>query len=578
MADTAVTVLHHNVKTAALERRCADAPSAARRGEHAHKPDVRIWPEWTTILGYSFDMELDPDTCYQSLLSRDRRFDGWFFVAVSSTRIYCRVVCPVRAPKRENCAFYASAAAAEKAGYRPCLRCRPELAPGNGVMDASGTLAQAAAGLIVDGFLNSHSLSALAARVGVTERHLRRIFAAEYGVSMIEFVQTQRLLLAKRLLTDTALPVTTIAFMAGFGSVRRFNDLFVSRYGLNPLRLRKRGRSDASGHPASQRLSEGGGLRLEAIGLAKTETSAQAAPAAEDNQESLRFELAYRPPFCWQGALAFLAHRQIAGVECVDWQADGQHGVYTRAIEMPASPHPVTGWFSVRHLPQHHTVEVTLAASLAPVVGTLLRRIAALFDLNCQPDRIDEALGPLAADMPGMRVPGAVDGFEIAARAIVGQQVSVARARVILSRIAAAYGTRIARRIEPNLAFPSAATLSQVPVVALIGAGLIRMRAEALVALAIEVAAGRIDLVPSAPLIPTLEALRQIRGVGEWTVQYIAMRALGWPNAFPSGDAVVKKQLGLTCASAVNAHAAQWAPWRAYATLHLWRRALETSS
>ena len=406
-------------------------------------------------------MNLDPDTCYQTLLSRDRRFDGWFFVAVSWTGVYCRVVCPVRPPKRKNCQFFVTTAAAEKAGFRPCLRCRPELAPGNGLLDASSHLARAAAALIGEGFLNTGTLTDLANRVGVTDRHLRRIFAADYGVSMLEFAQTQRLLMAKRLLTDTTLPVTTVALAAGFGSVRRFNDLFLKRYGLNPLRLRKTASNDRSDH--------------------------------------MTFRLGYRPPFSWSGALAFLAFRQIEGGERI------ASDVYYRAVEFERAGVKTASWVSVKHIAARHSIEVTVPMILAPFVSQVLDRISRIFDLNARPDLIDLQLGELAAGMPGMRVPGAFDGFEIAVRAIVGQQISVANARVVLSRIGERFGTEIAGAPEGlSRTFPSAATLAGLPVSSLTGIGITTIRAEAIIAVAREVASGRITLQPMAPLAETL--------------------------------------------------------------------------
>jgi len=478
-------------------------------------------------------MNLDPDTCYQTLLSRDRRFDGWFFVAVSSTGIYCRVVCPVRPPKPQNCSFFPTSAAAEKAGFRPCMRCRPELAPGNGLLDASSRLAKATASLISDGFLNEATLQDLANRVGVTERHLRRIFATEYGVSMVEFAQTQRLLLAKRLLTDTALPLATVAFTAGFGSVRRFNDLFLKRYGFNPLRLRK-------------------GVSLPV-------------------SENLSFLLGYRPPFSWSGILDFLLQRQISGVEHLVAE------VYSRTVEIEHSKGRIAAWVSVKNVPERHSIEATVPMTLAPVVGQVLGRINRLFDLGARPDLIDAQLGDLAAELPGMRVPGTFDGFEIAVRAVVGQQISVVHAQAILSRIAARYGTAIADAPDGLVTtFPSAATLAQLPTPALVSVGITSIRAEAIIAIAQEVSARRIVLEPMAPLEETLSMLRKIRGVGEWTVQYIAMRALAWPNAFPDGDAVLKRQLVQPDSSKLIRHAARWEPWRAYATLHVWRQSEES--
>ncbi|MEX3939414.1 AlkA N-terminal domain-containing protein [Paraburkholderia sp. BR10937] len=474
-------------------------------------------------------MRLDPDTCYQTMLSRDRRFDGWFFVGVSSTGIYCRPVCPVRTPQRQNCHFFSNAAAAERAGFRPCLRCRPELAPGNGLLDVSSRLARAAATLIEEGFLNTGRLADLAARVGVTDRHLRRIFDAQFGVSLMEFAQTQRLLMAKRLLTDTRLPVNAVALTAGFGSVRRFNDLFLKQYGLNPLRFRK-------------------------------ETDAPNA----SNAESVTFPLGYRPPFCWSGILAFLARRQTGGVEHIGDE------IYTRTLALSHKGHDIHGWFSVRHMPQRYALEVTLPMLLMPVVGQLLPRVRRLFDLDSRPDLIDPHLGDLADGQPGMRVPGAVDGFEIAVCALAGQSPHSTNTQRILSRIAERFGTQVSAPHALTRVFPSAAKLAREPASAIEGTGMTRKRAEAIVALAIEVSSGRIRLEPAAPLEETLRALRNIHGIGEWAVQYIAMRALAWPNAFPPCDLKLKKRLGYARASALGRHAGQWEPWRAYATLHMW--------
>lgn len=481
---------------------------------------------WNTVLPMN---TLDPTICYAAFIARDRRFDGWFFMGVSSTGIYCRPMCPVRAPQARNCTFYTSAAAAERAGFRPCLRCRPELAPGNGLLDMSSRLAQAAARLIEEGYLSGRSLDDLAARVGVTSRHLRRIFEAEFGVTMIEFAQTQRLLIAKRLLTDTGMSMADVALAAGFGSVRRFNDVFQSRYGLNPTRPRK----------------------------------ATHVPGAA----SMRFELSYRPPFSWQGVLEFLTHRCIPGVEQVS--ADD----YSRVIELEHRGRRLVGWIRVTHAPERHALAVTVSASLQSGIAQVLARVRRVFDTGCRPDLVDTHLGPLIGDMPGMRVPGAFDGFEIAVRAVAGQQISVLNARAILGRIAERFGTAAADAPAGlQHAFPDAKAIAALDYEQLIGVGLIRIRAEAIIAIAREVAAGRIILEPLVPLDETLGALRHIRGVGEWTVQYIAMRALGWPNAFPEGDAVLRKRLGCATTAQLNEHASQWAPWRAYATVHVWRQ------
>lgn len=478
-------------------------------------------------------MTLEPEVCYKAVSARDRRFDGWFFVGVSSTGIYCRPVCAVRTPRFENCTFYGSAAAAEKAGYRPCLKCRPELAPGVARFDATRELADAAAAMIDEGFLNQADLPALAARIGVTERHLRRIFAAEFGVSPVEYAQTQRLLLAKRLLTDTALPVTEVALAAGFGSVRRFNGLFKTRYGFAPGRLRQHARHEA--------MPDG----------------------------DLVFQLAYRPPFAWEALLDFLGDRAIEGVE----RRDGM--VYTRTLRIEREEGAsVVGWCRVAPLPDKHALQVTLPPSLAGVVPQALGKLRHLFDLGCRPDVIDAHLGELAAATPGLRVPGAVDGFEIAVRAIVGQQISVKGARRLLGRLAALFGTPLPSPSKGlTHTFPSAAQMLAASPDAMGEAGIIRSRQAAIHGVARAIVEGTLRLDPLAPLEATTAALLAIKGIGPWTSQYIAMRALGSPDAIPVDDLVLRQALDVPDGRAVAARAAGWAPWRAYAALHVWRAA-----
>jgi AraC family transcriptional regulator of adaptative response / DNA-3-methyladenine glycosylase II len=478
-------------------------------------------------------MTLDPEVCYKAVSARDRRFDGWFFVGVSSTGIYCRPVCNVRTPRFENCSFYGSAAAAEKAGFRPCLKCRPELAPGGARFDATRELADAAAAMIDEGFLNGAGLPALAARIGITERHLRRIFADEFGVSPVEYAQTQRLLLAKRLLTDTALPVTEVALASGFGSVRRFNSLFKTRYGFAPGRLRQSARHAAL-------------------------------PGGD-----LVFQLAYRPPFAWHALLDFLGDRAIDGVE----QREGD--VYTRTLSIERQDgQTVAGWCRITPLPDRHALQVTLPPALAGSVPQVLGKLRHLFDLGARPDVIDAHLGPLAMATPGLRVPGTVDGFEMAVRAIVGQQITVKGARRLLGRLAQRFGKPLPVPAHGlTHTFPNAAQLLAVPPESLGEAGIIRSRIAAIHGVAQAIVDGRLRLDPLAPLEASVEALLAIKGIGPWTAQYIAMRALGSPNAMPVGDLVLRKALGAADGRAVAARAAQWAPWRAYAALHIWRAA-----
>jgi AraC family transcriptional regulator of adaptative response / DNA-3-methyladenine glycosylase II len=295
-------------------------------------------------------MLLDDDQCYRALKTHDARFDGRFFVGVGSTKIYCRPVCTARTPLKRNCRFYASAAAAEAEGYRPCLRCRPELAPGYAVVDANRRLAQSAAGMIEDGRLADANLESLAGALGVTDRHLRRVFQQEFGVAPVEYAQTQRLLLAKRLLTDSALPVIDVAMASGFASLRRFNDLFRTRYRMTPGELR---RNAALGAPV----------------------------------ERMVFELAYRPPYDWQSIHAFLSRRAIAGVETADARS------YSRTVRAQRKGKPLAGWISVAPAPRRNALRVTVSASLAEALPSVLARVKQVFDVAAHPEEIAQALG-----------------------------------------------------------------------------------------------------------------------------------------------------------------------------------------
>jgi AraC family transcriptional regulator of adaptative response / DNA-3-methyladenine glycosylase II len=478
-------------------------------------------------------MTLDSQTCYRALRARDARFDGRFFVAVSSTHIYCRPVCTVKPPKRENCRFFLSAAAAEANGYRPCLRCRPELAPGNASIDATTRLAQAAASLMEDRALEREGLDTLAARLGVTDRHLRRAFATEFGVSPVEFAQTQRLLLAKRLLTDTAMTVTDIAFASGFGSVRRFNALFRERYRLKPNELRGPRRASYRSHTTT---------------------------------DGLHFELSYRPPLDWRALTAFLGTRAIGGVEAVE------HGSYRRTVRIAFDRAEHRGWIAVQASPAKPTLRVAVSPSLASVLPPVLSRVKTLMDLACHPAEVEKTLGALAKAHPGLRVPGAFDGFEMAVRAIMGQQVSVAGARTLARRFAAQFGEPIETPFAAlTTLFPTAGEVADRSPEAIAKIGMPGARARTIIALAGAVADGRLALVPAADIDATLETLRGLPGVGEWTAQYIAMRALSWPDAFPHTDLGVMKALGETSARKVLAMGEAWRPWRAYAVLHLWQ-------
>lgn len=489
--------------------------------------DVRKQPPSFTKSAYHVVVVLDPETCYRAMQAHDPRFDGCFFIAVSSTRIYCRPVCRVKAPRRENCTFYASAALAEAAGYRPCLRCRPELAPGHATIDAGQRIAHQAASLIESGALRDLGMEGIARQAGVTARHLRRVFRTEFGVNPIEFAQTQRMLLAKRLLTDTALPLALVAFTSGFNSLRRFNATFRERYRLSPEQLRK--------------------SRVDSI------------------VDALRLDLGYRPPYDWDTLISFLGARAIQGVEAVDPSA------YRRTVQIVQSGRPHTGWVEIRPDQQRSLMRVVASASLAQVVPAVLARVKHLLDLSCSPTDIGQALAPLTAGRPGLRVPGAFDGFEIAVRAILGQQVSVAAARTLACRLAHAFGTPVdTPYTELCRTFPLAGRIAELGEEDLTRLGILPSRARTILTLAQTLAGGSISLAPGVNVAATIHRLQSIAGIGEWTAQYIAMRALAWPDAFPHTDLGVMKALNEKNPKRVLAAGDAWRPWRAYAVMHLW--------
>jgi AraC family transcriptional regulator, regulatory protein of adaptative response / DNA-3-methyladenine glycosylase II len=466
----------------------------------------------------------------------DARFDGRFFCAVSSTRIYCRPICRVRQPKRENCAFFPSAAAAEAAGYRPCLRCRPELAPGLAPVDAVARLARSAARLMEEDGLSDRTVADLAAALGISDRHLRRVFAAEFGVSPVQYLQTRRLLLAKSLLADTPLSVTDVAMSSGFGSIRRFNHLFRDRYRLAPSQLRKKGSADRGG-------------------------------------DSITLFLAYRPPYAWDQILGFLAGRAVPGVE---WVADG---VYRRSVAIRKGGNLYRGWIAVSPSAKVNSLSVTVASDLLSVLPQVLARIRHLFDLDCDPVAVLEKLATLRALAPelplaGIRVPGAFDPFEICIRAVLGQQVTVKAARTIAGRIAAAIGEKVATPFdELNCAFPLPETVAALeePVEDRLGPlGVNGARARTILALAKAFITGEVAF--TSPVNPEAEMAKLLKfpGLGPWTVQYIAMRAMAWPDAFPATDFGVMKALSVLPPSEAAKLAEGCSPWRSYATMSLW--------
>ncbi len=501
---------------------------------------------------------LESDACYLAMKTHDARFDGSFFTAVTSTGIYCRPVCRVKLPRRENCRFFRHAAQAEAAGFRPCLRCRPELAPrstgaaGWSTEDASRILALQAARLIDEPDAWSHGgedsgpgAAQVAARLGVSDRHLRRIFESQFGVSPLQYLQTRRLLAAKQLIADTRLPMTQVALASGFASVRRFNAAFLEHYGLNPSALRRAG----------------------------------GAAAAGGHTQPIEVRLGFRPPYDAQAMLGFFGRRALRGVE-VATTADGKAPVkgstptyvtLARTLRVQQGDKAHAGWLRLRFDLDREQVLLSVSDSLAAVLPTVISRARALFDLDAEPMAINAALHDAFPHGDGLRVPGAVDGFELAVRAVLGQQVTVAAARTLGSRLVEAFGEPLATPIDGlNRLFPMPAAIAAATGDALGQLGIVRQRQAALHAIAQQVASGQLALHAGADVPSTIAALQELPGIGAWTAQYIAMRALRWPDAFPAGDVALQKALGVTTARAASEASQAWRPWRSYAVLRAW--------
>ena len=491
---------------------------------------------------YDAAMVPDPDAAYEALKTRDARFDGRLFVGVTSTGIYCRPVCRVRLPRRENCRFFRTSAQAEAQAFRPCLKCRPEIAPGLSHTDSSDALADAAVRYIEQAVQAGEPMTmpVLAARLGITDRHLRRIFQATHGVSPRDYLSTQRLLLAKHLLTDTSQAVTEIALASGFESLRRFNAAFTERYRLNPTQLRR-------ARPAAASTGE------------------------IDPDCSLR--LAYRPPYDIEAMLGFFARREVRGIEQVEGLS------LRRTLAWPHRGERISGWLDLRFEPERHQLRLTVSPSLMPVLGAVMQRVRQMLDLDADPDVIDAALAALPVPhLPGLRLPNGIEGFEVALRVILGQQVTVKAARTLIQRLADRHGTAIETPFTGmNRLFPDAPTLAAASAESIGTLGIVRQRVGAIQALARAVASGQIVLDRSAPLEPTLDALRALPGIGEWTTQVIAMRALAWPDAWPASDIGLYNALGTRDPKQVQLHAEPWRPWRAYAVMRLWHH-METST
>jgi AraC family transcriptional regulator of adaptative response / DNA-3-methyladenine glycosylase II len=481
-------------------------------------------------------LELDHDACYRAISTRDARFDGRLFIGVKTTGIYCRPVCPARTPKPQNVTFHPTAASAQEAGYRPCLRCRPETAPDLGAWRGTSNTVSRALGLIEMGALDEGDLETLAGRVGVGDRQLRRLFQRHLGASPVAVAQTRRVLLAKQLIHETRLPMAEIALASGFGSIRRFNETFQQLFGRPPSALRRAGGETISSGPAGE----------------------------------VTLLLRYRPPYDWQAMLDFLRLRAIPGVEVIE------DGVYARTIEIDGA----VGTLKIEP-GEGNALKAAIRFPRLSALPAIIARLRRVFDLAADPVAIgaqlseDPALAPLVATRPGLRVPGAWDGFELAVRAILGQQITVQAAIVLAGKLAARYGEPLGEAAQPGLThlFPRPERLAGEDLAAL---GLMPgARARAISSLAAAVAADPQLLGTRSDLDEAIRALKSLPGIGEWTAQYIAMRQLREPDAFPAADIGLMRALedeaGVRPTPAeLLARAERWRPWRAYAAQHLW--------
>jgi AraC family transcriptional regulator, regulatory protein of adaptative response / DNA-3-methyladenine glycosylase II len=481
-------------------------------------------------------MELDRLACDRARRSRDARFDGRFFIGVTTTRVYCRPICPARAPKDEHVRYFASAAAAQAAGYRPCLRCRPEASPGTPAWLGTSTVVSRALRLIGDGVLDDHSVERLADRLGVTGRHLRRLFLQHLGATPLDVALTRRVHFAKKLLDETTLACGQIAFAAGFGSVRRFNSEIRRTYTRTPTELRRLARVKSVGDP-----------------------------------ESYRFRLASRPPYDWEHVLAFLRARATPGVESVEG------GCYRRTITLDGQH----GLVAVSRHEAASTLVLEVRFPDPRALLTIVERVRRMFDLGADPAVIaehlsaDPRLRELLRKHPGIRTPGAWDPFELAVRAVLGQQVSVSAATTIAGRIASLFGSPVANDRGLTRLFPTASQLAHAPIER---AGVMPARAQTIRTLAHRVADASIALTATVDGRATAAALENVPGIGDWTAEYVAMRAFGEPDAFPSGDLILRRVAGARTARELEHQSQAWRPWRAYAVMLLWQGANDETS
>jgi AraC family transcriptional regulator of adaptative response / DNA-3-methyladenine glycosylase II len=475
----------------------------------------------------------DIEACYRVVRSRDPRFDGVFYTGVTSTGIYCRPSCPALTPRRANVTFHRTAAAAQAAGFRACKRCRPDATPGSPEWDVAADVAGRAMRLIADGVVEREGVEGLAARVGYTSRHLGRVLVHELGAGPLALARARRAQTARVLVETTAMPFSDVAFAAGFSSIRQFNDTVREVFAATPTELRR-----------------------------------AAAPAGGAGQVELR--LAVRAPFDGPALLDFLALRAVPGVEVAG------PGWYARTLDLPHGPG------AVRLAPSEDVsarfVRCRLHLTDLRDLASAVERCRRLVDADCDPMAVSDALGedavlaPLVRLRPGLRVPGHVDGDEVAVRAVVGQQVSVAGARTVLGRLAREHGATVdVPGAEPGLdrLFPSADALAEVDPAAL---PMPRARGRALTSLCAALAAGEVALDRSVDRPTVRERLLAIPGIGPWTADYVALRALADPDVFLPTDVGVRHALGalgLDHAEATTT-AERWRPWRSYALVHLW--------
>jgi len=495
-------------------------------------------------------MKLSHEMCYQAIKAQDARFDGVFFTAVKTTGIYCRPVCRVSAPKSCNCTFYETAAQAEANGFRPCLRCRPELAPGYADVEQASELMSLAIQYFENHGYEPKSISYAAEDLGITTRHLSRVFQNTFGVSPHNYLMTKRLFRAKLLLTDTQLPITEVAFLSDFGSVSRFNYAFKKYYRLVPSDFRKQVSLDKSDSDTSVSKSQKLAMR---------------------ENDHITVNLGYRPPYNWENIMDFFRTRAVKGMEHVT-----DDGIYRRSLCIQRGEKWFTGWVEVKPVYDLNRVQVKVSSSLAPVLIQVIKRIHTVFDLDQMPDH-------LPASLPkGIRLPGCFDAFEMATRAILGQQITVKAAKTLAMRLVEKLGTSIETPWpEINRVFPSAVQISTLtdPITEVLGQlGVINRRSHSIQALAIALSSGELSLEPGANPDLVRQQLLELPGIGPWTAEYLLMRALSWPDAFLVTDIGIKH--GLTSVihftdkksyeHAAYAYAEDFRPWRSYLTISLW--------